>query len=266
VSAPPVGLAALIAVAGYVTVLGLTELARRRLALDGQVTRRIAHVAGATFSLALPALFDSTVPVLAVGAGFALLLGLTRRRGRLASIHDISRTTWGAELFPVGIAAAFLITDGRAPAYPAAILALAWADPLAAIVGSRWSRHPFRVLGDVRSGEGSLAMVATAAICGAAVASLELPLGDAVLIGSLIGLVAGLVEAVSPRGSDNLTVPVAVAVVVAVGPDGWAIATPVAWFAGLAFILYVGARRRPGESRSRVRPGVTGGTGPGVRE
>ncbi len=111
----------------------------------------------------------------------------------------------------------------RAPVAVAGAMALTWGDALAALVGQRWGRHRYRIAGSERSWEGSAAMFL------ASLAALTLTL--ALLPGSWLepacvaarhsGLrswlallaagVATLVEAVSPRGLDNLAVPLVAA-------------------------------------------------------
>ncbi len=78
-------------------------------------------------------------------------------------------------------------------------------DTAAALIGRRWGRH--RIRGG-RTVEGSLAFLAAAAIGGMAVPNLSLSIA---LPGALIGTV---VEAVTKRIDDNLSVPIIVALFV----------------------------------------------------
>ena len=89
--------------------------------------------------------------------------------------------------------------------------ARAVADPAAALVGTRWGRRAYVANGERRTGEGSLAF------CLAAFACVALPLGlfsphsavTVVGVAALLAVAVAGVEAVSPRGSDNLFIPLA---------------------------------------------------------
>jgi dolichol kinase len=208
----PVGAAVALTIAAYLVLFGCAELLRRAVGMSGSTSRRIVHVAGGLVALAIPLLFDSATPVVALAVGFVVFMLATRRAGLLGSIHDVPRRTWGAEAFPLGIAAAFAITGGAAPAYPAAFLALALGDAVAGVVGARAGRTRYRLGGDARSLEGSLAMFGVVAV-GGAVADMAVGTRaiEALGFGAMVAAIATAAEAVSARGTDNLSVPVAAA-------------------------------------------------------
>ncbi len=100
-------------------------------------------------------------------------------------------------------------------------LVTGWGDAVGEPAGRRWGRHPYRapsLLGPtgVRTLEGSAA-VALASFGAAWVALATAPAAPgAALSGALaIGVATPLVEAVSPRGLDNLTTMVAAAAIAA---------------------------------------------------
>ncbi|TMD57953.1 MAG: hypothetical protein E6I93_01740 [Chloroflexi bacterium] len=100
----------------------------------------------------------------------------------------------------------------------AGIMAMTWGDAFASIIGKRFGKHSYTVPGSKghkRTPEGSLACFVftfvAVAITLAIVSSLSLPL---ILLGGLFAAIVGtLLEAISPWGSDNLTVPIGVAIV-----------------------------------------------------
>lgn len=197
--------------AAYLALFGGAELLRHRLRLDGDVTRPIVHVGAGLLALTLPLLFDEPWPVVVVASGFVALMLVSKRLGLLRSIHDIPRPTAGAHVYPLGVMAAFLVSEGAWPSYPVAVLALAFGDAAGGVVGRGYGRRRFQLLGTVRTVEGSLAAFAVTAVVTAAVLFSGGLTGAAVI--GLSGVVAGVVlavEALSPRGIDNLTIPVAV--------------------------------------------------------
>ena len=97
----------------------------------------------------------------------------------------------------------------------ASLLIMAWADAGAGLVGQKWGRHPFSLLGAQKSMEGSVAMMVVSFLtCWAVFGGLgRLPVASTLGVSSAVALVATAAEAVSGRGLDNLTVPFASAIV-----------------------------------------------------
>jgi phytol kinase len=85
---------------------------------------------------------------------------------------------------------------------------MTWGDAFAAIVGRRWGAHKFHLLGQTKSLEGSAAMFgfSFAATCIALVV-FATPIIPSLGLAFLVAMIATLVEALSPWGIDNLTVP-----------------------------------------------------------
>jgi dolichol kinase len=246
-----------ITVAGYLVLFAGAEALRRFIRMPGATTRRVAHVGGGLLALVLPVLFDSPLPVWGLAIGFVVLMWTTRLLGLLGSIHDVGRRTWGAETFPIGIAAAFALSGGEAPAFPAAIAALALGDAAADMLGSRIGRYRYRTFGDWRSAEGSLAMLVVTSVSASVIgiAAGAAPL-DSLGFGLSVAIVASATESLSPRGTDNLTVPVAVVLV------GEMLADPLvgavlllACVACLAFLSWTGIARATRLAR-RAAPAV----------
>lgn len=209
--------------AAYLALFAAAELLRGRCRLESEVTRPLVHVAAGLIALSLPLLFDEPWPVVVLGAGFVGLMLGSKRLGLLRSIHDVPRPTAGAYVYPLGILLAFLVSSGSWPSYPIAVLALAFGDAAGGVVGRRFGRRPFRLLGTVRTVEGSLVTFAVTAVVTAGVLmSRGLP-GAAVLgLAGVVGAVVLVVEALSPRGIDNLTIPVTVVALFSLPVLEWA--------------------------------------------
>lgn len=89
-------------------------------------------------------------------------------------------------------------------------LVMAWGDPLAAIVGKRWGRHGHHIGGVEKSFEGSCAMWGGAFVASWVGFLLFQPtatLERSLVQSGLIAFVATLLESFTPRGLDNITVP-----------------------------------------------------------
>jgi phytol kinase len=190
-------------------ILTLAEVLRRNRLASAEATRKLVHALSGLEAAAFPWLFTTAWSVLALAGSYALLMALTMKIGALPSVHGVQRRTAGGLYYPVAVGVLFAFVGHRPEVYVSAILVLALADPAAALVGRPWGRTRYHLFGGTRSVEGSLAF----GLC--ALVSLPLSLGlltsldpVAVLLWSLhvAGLATGL-EALSPHGSDNLTIP-----------------------------------------------------------
>ncbi len=96
------------------------------------------------------------------------------------------------------------------------ILATAYGDGLASVIGLRWGKIKYNITGDEKSVAGSVTMlIATliAVTCGlifySSVAGALRLSYDLVIPLIIVAIVATLVEALTPKGLDNLSVPLA---------------------------------------------------------
>lgn len=190
-------------------ILTLAEVLRRHRLANAEATRKLVHALSGLEATAFPWLFASAWGVLALAGSYALLMALTRRIGALPSVHGVRRRTAGGLYYPLAVGLLFTFVGHRPEVYVSAILVLALADPAAALVGRPWGRTRYHLFGSTRSIEGSLAFGLCALACLHLSLGLLTSLGPrALLLWSLHGavLATGL-EALSPRGSDNLTIP-----------------------------------------------------------
>lgn len=107
----------------------------------------------------------------------------------------------GAFYTTLGVFVVFLAFGDRPTIVSASILYLSLGDAASAVVGKMWGRHQYRVLGDIRSLEGTGAGIAVALLCGLL---LRLP-AAAVLLGA--GAFT-LTDTVGLPPDDNLWIPV----------------------------------------------------------
>ncbi len=116
----------------------------------------------------------------------------------------------GTIYFPLAFAALVWLLWDEPHLLVASLMPMTWGDALAAVVGRRVGRHRYTVFGSTRSLEGSAVMF-LAGWAATAVALLLLAPGASPIAALLTAAItaggAALVEAVSPWGLDNLTVP-----------------------------------------------------------
>jgi phytol kinase len=110
----------------------------------------------------------------------------------------------------------------RVPVAVAAVMAMTWGDGLASIIGQTYGRRHHSIAGHQRSWEGTLTMglatllsvLATLVLLpGSALSPMspKVSFGRAAVMALVAGVIAPAAEAVSPAGTDNLSVPLVTA-------------------------------------------------------
>lgn len=207
-------LSSLIVLLLYAAIFGGAEFAHRRFRLDPEVTRKIAHVAGGLLALFLPSFFQSHWTVVILGVLFFLVLALTKRAAVIRSVHDVERRTNGELYFPLALAATYLAASltNTFHFYPVAILSLTLGDTTAWLIGRRYGKHRYQMFGDNKSVEGSVGMACACTVIVLVGMFVHDPhtAARAMVLAPFAGMLAAVLEAISPRGTDNLTVPLGV--------------------------------------------------------
>jgi phytol kinase len=127
----------------------------------------------------------------------------------------------GTIYFPIAFAAVVYYYWSQPVLMVASMMPLTWGDAMAAIIGRRYGHYHYTIAGRTRSLEGSLAMLLWSWITTSLVLFfmpylLGKPLINwimALIYGAVVALVCTLVEASSPWGIDNLTIPTAAVLV-----------------------------------------------------
>jgi dolichol kinase len=195
-------------------LFAIVEVLDRWWQVDREWTRKLAHVGAGLLALLAPLFFTTPWPMLVLTASFAGLLLASRRIGVLAPLHPRGRRGEGDLVYAAGLYAAFALAPDTL-AFQIAVLILALADPAAALAGRTFGHRHFRAFATTRSLEGSLAFGLVAFVAAVALlASAGLPLGAVVARAIVLAATTALIEAISPAGIDNLTIPLAAILVV----------------------------------------------------
>jgi dolichol kinase len=198
-------------ITGIAVLLLITEFLYKKKKLHVETARKIIHISSGVFISFWP-LWMSWNAIIAVCALMFLVILLSHRIKLFNSIHGVPRPTRGELLYPVGIGLAAFIAPSTA-FFWIAVLNLALADGLAAVVGSRLGMfNGYTILGHKKSVIGTM----TCFVVSSAVFTVGIQAGSfveyfpffqAVILFPLI--ITGL-ENISWYGSDNLTVPLGV--------------------------------------------------------
>jgi phytol kinase len=190
-------------------LVGGIGMLARRFAWEPEAARKASHVAVGLACVALPWLFADAAPVVALAAvacgGLLALRAVPWLRVRFGhALHGIARASYGEFAFVGGVALAFVLAHGDKPAYVAAILALAFGDAVAALVGRRFGRHPYAVGRARKSFEGSAAFFVVAVLVCAV-----FPRAESVAAVAAFALATTVAEALAGDGFDNAAIPLA---------------------------------------------------------
>jgi dolichol kinase len=185
------------------SLLVAVEIGFRR-GLGPETTRRIAHAVGATSVAPLP-LFLRLPELIVLSVLFTGVLVLTWQRNLLHSIHAIDRASVGALVFPAGLLLAILVGWHHTGAIAYGVLVLGFADPAAALAGSRIKRLGWAVPGGYKTLPGSVAFGVVAAALGLTIGVVA---GEPHLLGAIAAAaVLAVIEGGLGYGLDNLPVP-----------------------------------------------------------
>jgi dolichol kinase len=215
-------------------LLAVVESVRRHFRWSGEVTRKITHIGTGLLVFTAPLFLESKMPAVALGAFFTVFNFFAVRFHWLKGIHGTGRTTYGTAWYPLAFTIlTFLSWENNKPALMTSMLVLALGDASAALIGTRFSNaHTYNLTGDPKSLEGSAGMFVVSFIV--IIASfffldrwgfLDWSSRIIFLTAFAGSMMATAAEAVSAKGSDNLTIPVSVAFVVQVmtgSPDFFA--------------------------------------------
>jgi phytol kinase len=196
----------------WLGAIGLTaEWLHRRKTTSAETVRKVVHIGAGNVILfawwfALPAWMG-----IAASVFFSVVTYLSYRVPILSSINGIGRKSLGTFFYAVsiGILIAWFWTIQQPQYAVLGVLIMTWGDGMAALVGQRFGKHPYKLWGIQKSWEGSLTMAVVSFIVSSLILlSLLGGTWQLVVISLIVALAATGLEAFSKYGVDNLTVPV----------------------------------------------------------
>jgi len=193
-------------------VLLIAEILRRQIG-ESELVRKVVHIGVGNILFFAWGLQLPLWLCLMAGISFSIITYISYHVPILPMLNSVGRKTLGVVYYSVSITCliAFFWTI-QLPQYAVVgVVVMAWGDGVAALVGQRWGKHTYTFMANKKSFEGSLAMLAASYIVTCLVlimAAGEFSLST-FLIPLPVAIAATLLEAISPGGTDNLTVPFA---------------------------------------------------------
>jgi len=196
-------------------ILVFAEWLSRAKQIHAELTRKLVHVAVGTFVAFWP-FFMSWRSIQLLSLMFFIVVSLSVKFDIFRSIHAVKRNMTGELLFAIVIGLLALISTNEW-IFAAAMLHLSLADGLAAVVGLGWGdTNTYKVWGRTKSIAGSSAFL-IASFCILALYGLFADSTTSFFTLLWLPIVATAAENIAAQGTDNLVMPLLIAVVLTAG-------------------------------------------------
>ena len=200
-------------------VIAVGELLRRLGQRPIEFTRKFIHIGVGMWVVGTVFLFETWYLALIPPATFVVINAISYWQGTFKAMEGEDRGNLGTIYFPIAFGALVYYFWSQPVCMVASMMPLTWGDAMAGIVGERYGHYRYTVGKHTRSLEGSVAMlfwswITTSLALFAMPYLLGKPLINwtlALIYGGVVALICTLVEALSPWGIDNLTIPAAAA-------------------------------------------------------
>ncbi|MBD2318760.1 diacylglycerol/polyprenol kinase family protein [Phormidium tenue] len=199
----------IIAVAIWLGFVFLTSAILRRFKQDPELVRKVVHIGTGNVLLIAWWLQIPTWLCVTAGVTFTAIALASHYTNILPMIHDVGRKTYGVFYYALSITILVALFWDQHPQYAViGVMVMSWGDGMAALIGKRFGQHTFVHLGNKRSFEGSFAMFATSLIVMLGIFGITHGIQPRDLgVAIPVAAIAALLEAYSPGGTDNLSVP-----------------------------------------------------------
>ncbi len=203
------------------SVIALGELLRRVGKRPPEFTRKFIHIGVGMWVVGTALLFETWYLALIPPATFVIINAISYWRGTIKAMETGEKGNLGTIYFPIAFAGVIYYFWPQPVLMVAAMMPLTWGDAMAAVLGRRYGHNRYTVGGRTRSVEGSVAMLFWSWITTALALFIMPYLAGkptinwlmALIYGGAVAVVCTLVEALTPWGIDNLTVPAAAVLV-----------------------------------------------------
>ena len=210
-------LALIIAFLYVSVVLAVSEMLRRGLRLSVDLTRKFVHIAVGMIAFPLVLLFQAWQFAIIPPLAFIVVNYISYRRQIFAGMETGERGQLGTIYFPISFSILIPLLWSQPALLVASLMPMTWGDAFAALIGQRFGKRKFTVLGQTRSIEGSLTMFVFSLLAVfLTLIFFAQPLATSFIFALIVALIASIVEACSPLGIDNLTVPLSSAIALVV--------------------------------------------------
>ncbi len=206
------------------------EFLYRVVKLNTEWTRKVIHVSSGIVSLSYPFFINTHWIVLAITINFTIILYTSKKMGWFQSIFSVGRKSYGELFFVWSTWFLFVLYQytGDVNFYYLSFAPVVFADPAAALIGKSFPFKKYTVFGNTKSYGGSFSFFiitfaltfffVTSDISNIAINTIPSSLHSnlhlltstqAIPLSIGLALLLTLTEAISSKGLDNLTIPIA---------------------------------------------------------
>ena len=202
---------------GFIFIMIFSEYIQKKYSINSEHTRKFAHITATLSSLIFIFTVKSHWYVLFVGLTLSLVLFIGKKKSFIKSITSVKRKTGGSYILPISIYLIFLISKiyKNDLLFILPILILGISDPLAGIIGRRYKEktkdisvfdYSFNktILGS------SIFLISAFLISAICFYFFHFSILNIIIFSINISLASTIVELVSSKGLDNLTIPLSV--------------------------------------------------------
>ena len=191
-------------------IIGISSVLTKFNLLANEDSRKFIHVGVANWWIVAMIFFDNNIYASIVPGLFVIINYISYKKQIFKAMErDGSKKDLGTVYYAISLMLlAFITFKNIEFSYIGAlgILIMGYGDGFAAIVGVKYGKHKFKVLGNNKSLEGTLAMFLFSFIVSLVILYIFNPV-NIILYSLVLSVVATILEAFSPYGFDNLTVP-----------------------------------------------------------
>lgn len=188
-------------------LLLIAEILSRYGQTDGELTRKIVHI-GTGNVILLAWWLNISQNIIILASVMASLVAITSYfLPILPSVNGVGRKSLGTLFYAVsiGILTALFWQTGQKQFTAIGILIMSYGDGMAALIGQKYGKNKYQVLGNKKSWEGSFTMAVVSLFVTLIILGFS---WQNLIIALIVGISATILETFSSIGIDNLTVPV----------------------------------------------------------
>lgn len=185
-------------------IIGIATVFQKNGVLGDEGARKFIHIGVSNWWILAMLFFDNIIWASIAPVVFILLNYVSFKMNLIKAMERSGKGTLGTVYFPISLLILVIVTFLIEQPFIGAIgiLILGYGDGLAAVIGKKYGKHKL-MFG--KSVEGTITMFVTSLIVSFSLLVIFTP--RYVWLAVLIALFATVVEVVTPKGLDNLSVP-----------------------------------------------------------
>ncbi|MCF7885733.1 MAG: DUF92 domain-containing protein [Candidatus Marinimicrobia bacterium] len=203
----------------------ISDVLYKKFDVSGKITRRIVHISVGLVICTTPFILDNWLPPALLATMFIIANTIAIKNKMMQGIHSAPRISYGTVFFPISYLVLILLFWRSAPGIIIiSMLLLTISDPLAAIIGEKYGVTFNKYLHDEKSYKGLISVFISSFLLTliSLIIMSETGFIDSIsmlnifVISISVALIAVPAEAVSIKGTDNLSLPLLSAIMLSI--------------------------------------------------